>query len=209
MRALLKLGRRDPLIPCKDGQSIFSHSNRVTPRRSSPATMISFPHCYLTPEDSLSTHHEFSLSQTNHLYVLPTSSYHRKSFEVFCLVFFFSEGEGSSWMASPLAQPMAGVPPVHPLPPAGTGLSSNLSTKHLFSCKEIFQPHFKPPHKVVTRAWAPRVSLGNTQIPPTSVHPLQGEVSPPGTFPISRTHNPWQRPAPAHITKKCKKCSQK
>lgn len=51
--------------------------------------MVSFLQCYLALEDSLPTHREFSLSQTDHLYVLLTSSYQRESFESFLPFFFF------------------------------------------------------------------------------------------------------------------------
>lgn len=67
-------------------------------------------------------------------------------------------------MASPLAQPVAGIPRVPPLPQPGTG--SNLSTKCPFSYKRIFQPHFKLPHKA-----AACQSLGITRFSQKHAHP--------------------------------------
>lgn len=69
-------------------------------------------------------------------------------------------------MASPLAQPMAGIPRVQPLPQPGTGLSSDLSTRRLFSHKGIFQPHFELPHKATGYQ-----GLGTTRFSPKRANP--------------------------------------
>lgn len=152
----------------------------------------------------------FSLSQTNHLYVLLTSSYQRESLESFLPFFFFQQGRRKPraprwprhwhnlWLASHASLPCLSQGQ------APTSLPN--APSHM---KGFFIPTSNYPIKLLlVRAWAPHVSLRSTHIPPTSIHPLQDEVSPSGTSQLSRAHNPWQQPALTHIAKKCKKWSK-